>query len=260
MEAEIKSWLTTALKTEISGEFSVKIVGNSGKGDGFIGDVIFVQVSSPGKDYNLVLKCAKQNEGLQSNPRMKLIFINEIFVYKTVLPAFIKFQKSHNLKNIFDSVPKCFGSYKNDVVVLEDMKKIGYELWPKTKPLNRKHVEFVVREYGKLHAVSVALEIQQEETFRGLVEDLERNVKSVWYSEVMKSLLVKSLERSGELLKNKVPENDIQKFLNLKKQIGVINSELEDDNRLKVICHGDCWNNNFMYKYEVKLVLFLKQF
>jgi hypothetical protein len=43
---EIKSWLKLILKSENIEDLTVKIVGNSQKGDGYMGDVVFVDVDA----------------------------------------------------------------------------------------------------------------------------------------------------------------------------------------------------------------------
>jgi hypothetical protein len=58
---EIKAILETCLSNENVTDICVDIIGNSEKGDGYMGDIIFVRVTGKTKDgsvkeYNLVVK------------------------------------------------------------------------------------------------------------------------------------------------------------------------------------------------------------
>jgi hypothetical protein len=110
-----------------------------------------------------------------------------------------------------------------EVIVFENLKKDGYDLWPKKDPVTRRHLEIVVSEYGKFHAISVAMREQQSNKFSELTNLL------------------------GDHFKEFVEATD---FVNLFEKVLV--EMLENIDGLKVIIHGDCWNNNFMCKFEVR--------
>jgi hypothetical protein len=166
-EIEIKAWLEKVFEDVTN--ISVEIIGNSEKGDGFVGDIIFVRLTGNGRDgsvkkYNLVLKCSKNSEILREKISMKKIFINEICFYNTTLPTFIRFQKERGIEQPFDRVPKCYGTFignNKEIIVLENLKKSGYALWEKRTPMTRKHINMVVEAYGKFHAISVAMKDQK---------------------------------------------------------------------------------------------------
>ncbi|XP_044265728.1 uncharacterized protein LOC123012033 [Tribolium madens] len=255
VESEIKQWLSTALKPRNLSNFSVKLVGNSGKGDGYVGDITFVQLSTPHQDYHLVLKCNKPCKIQGHNEIIKTIFLREIFFYETLLPTFINFQKEKDLGEIFDSVANCYGSYKSEstqVIVLEDLKKLGYEMWPVKKPLNRAHIECVVREYGKFHATSVALKTLKPEKFQEILALLNRTLSDMFQTPAMQNIVTKSLQKVIEWLEGRVEEKILTKLTLLREQIPQLTVEFEEKAPLKVVCHGGCWNNNFMYKYNDK--------
>jgi hypothetical protein len=115
-EDEIKSWLKCALAKENLVDFTVTRTGNSEKGDGYMGEVVFVTVSGLTKNnssqvYHLVLKCSKRSQALRESVPVKASFENEIYLYMDVLPVFWKFAADKGITDIFDSVPKCYGSF-----------------------------------------------------------------------------------------------------------------------------------------------------
>jgi thiamine kinase-like enzyme len=253
-ENEIKVWLEKVFEDVTN--ISVEIVGNSEKGDGFLGDIIFVHVTGIGRDgsvekYNLVLKCSKNSEMLREKMSMKNVFINEICFYNTTLPTFIRFQNERGVEQPFDSVPKCYGTFIDDnkeIIVLENLKKSGYALWDKKMSMTRKHINMVVEAYGKFHAISVAMKDQEPEKYQQLIDSFKT------FSENginVKRLFGKTLEEVYNLLKGELKEDILDKWGNFK---GNLESGLEEVREnfsgLKVITHGDCWNNNFMFHID----------
>jgi hypothetical protein len=139
-----------------------------------------------------------------------------------------------------------------EVIVLENLKKNCYDLWPKRNPVTRKHLEMVVSEYGKFHAISVAMKEQQLNTFNELVDLLGDLFKEFAESTDFINVFGKTVDETYELLKNDLDENILMKWKDFKKQVHYVLIDMfENIDGLKVIIHGDCWNNNFMYKFEV---------
>ncbi|EFA06726.1 hypothetical protein TcasGA2_TC009657 [Tribolium castaneum] len=253
LETEIKSWLASALKNENLGDFSVKILGNPEKGEGYMGEV-FVEVTTAGKQLNLVLKCSKRSKALRENSAVKSSFFNEIFAYEKLHPTFLQFQKNQNCEKPFAAYPKCYGTFIGDemeVIILENLKKSGFELWPKKEPLSRKLVDLVVTEYGKYHAISVAMKEKQPEKFQELVMSTIDLFKELCEKESMEDMFIAPIEDSYKLLKGEMDERILVKWRNFQNDVSFILKHLDEGfEGLKVILHGDSWSNNFMYLFE----------
>jgi Holliday junction resolvase-like predicted endonuclease len=259
-KSEIKSWLEMVLKKENLINISVNILGTSEKGDGYMGDIIFVFVSGVREDgftkeYNLALKCSKRSPALRNSLSIMHIYLNEIFVYNEIFPNFIKFQRSKGIREVFDSFPKCYGMFRGEdveVLVLEDLKKSGYELWPRKEPLKRKHIDLVVNEHGKFHAISVVMKEQQPDKFQAMVHVLEENLMKLSGAGDMGMVFKSAVDEVYDLLKNDLDEDVMERWKNFAEQINHLFNEMSKNIKgLRVIIHGDSWNNNFMFKYEV---------
>ncbi|KAJ3646072.1 hypothetical protein Zmor_023683 [Zophobas morio] len=261
LDSDVRKWLKIALTEENLTNFAVTITGTSEKGDGYAGDIIFVFVSGTDKqgktkEYDLVLKCSKPSAALmESVPVFRKAFVKEAYVYQNVFPVFKEFQISKGIEKPFDSVPKCYGVYSDGfryVIVLENLKKIGYDLWPKAKPLSREVINIVIKDYAKFHATSVALEEQQPEKFQKLMKHAAEDVmRSFLETSGFLNTFRNCVEEVHELLTDEVKNDILETWLKLKDQVEFILAEMEpgvDD--LKVINHGDCWVNNFLYKFE----------
>jgi hypothetical protein len=258
-ESEIRFWLKNILTEENLDDFSVNILGNATKGEGHVGDIVFISLTSAEspKEYHLVLKCSKQNKTLRETTPDKECFTNEIYVYDTVFSVFTQFQRKHQIENPFDSVPKYYGKFMNEnieVLVFDNVKNAGYSLWNKKNPLTRKHINMVVEEYGKFHAVSFAMQDQHPEQFEELSSGLQEVLKMVLKSNGLDGMLMKCTDEVYDLLKGDLDDNILSTWKNFKSQMNYIFYDMcKEPDVKKVIIHGDCWNNNYMFKYAVSL-------
>ncbi|KAJ3649689.1 hypothetical protein Zmor_021416 [Zophobas morio] len=260
-EKEIHSWLSAIFDQEIIENASVTILGNSEKGNGQCGEVIFVTITDTHKntsdgEYNLAIKSSKSDTALMAQtPAIRDAFKNEIYFYQKIFPAFRKFQIDRGITNPFNSVPRYYGSYSDDVkdvIALENLKKNGYVMWDTCTPLTRKHIDLVVEEYSKFHAVSVAMKELQHEAYQHLKDGIVTDVFKKFFRSYSAVIYFKNaVEQLHELLKDDLDEDILKKWLGFKEQVHSICFDMApSDDDLEVITHGDCWNNNFMYKYE----------
>ncbi|CAH1365646.1 unnamed protein product [Tenebrio molitor] len=222
----------------------VNITGNTEKGDGYVGDIIFVHVTgktkdSFPKDYDLVVKGTKKNLNLRNITPAKTFFRNEIYFYDTVLPAFIAFQLEKGVEDTFNCVPKYYGSFTTDdqdVLVFENLLTSGYSIWDKRTPLTRNHIDLVVDRYAKFHAISAAMKNQQTQKF----DELTRPHRQLFK------------EFDGKFANVKMPfELAIEEICDLLKgDLDETVASVKDFKGFEVVTHGDCWNNNFMFQSE----------
>jgi hypothetical protein len=136
LKSEITSWLSEALKNADLQDLSVNILSNTEKGDGYMGDIMFVHATGAtkqdsSKEYNLILKCSKRSQALRETIPVERASLTEMSVYNNVIPTFVKFQKDRGIHTPFDSIPKCYGTFTGqnvEVIIFENLKKNGYDL------------------------------------------------------------------------------------------------------------------------------------
>jgi len=176
-----------------------------------------------------------------------------------VLPAFAKFQKEKGLtvEEGFHEYPKCYGTLDdkaNDrfVIVLEDLKAIGYALFDKFKAADFNHVKLFAESLGKFHAISFALKDQRPDEFAKF-----KNLKDVFIQQmedqpdVMGSMFTFFFDKSIAAFK---PEEEVEiKALTKMKENFVAELKRtgsgDSSEPFSIVNHGDCWNNNMMYVY-----------
>lgn len=257
--SELVRALTHILKENIT-DFAIDIVANTVKGEGYTGDIYFITLSEKIQDaspikYDLVLKSSKQNEDIRKGLPVKEAFENEIYVYTKILPTFETFQKKKNIEDIFKSYPKCCGTFVNgtrEIIALQNLKKKGYVLWNSKKPLTDAHIKLTLGEYAKLHAISTALQDQDPERFERIVSTPHCLLDLLSKNNEMLQMMLNPIEESCKMLENELSKDILDKWSSFKDRFPkILESFIAENNSFRVITHGDCWNNNFLYYHTV---------
>lgn len=239
--------------------YDVKVVHGSSIGDGFVGIMFKVTIreNESDKTLDLVLKSPPDNYAIKHDFGAMVMFEREIFLYNVLLPEFVKFQEEKKISqsNGFFNFPKCyFAEYSEErddaIIIMEDLREIGYKMWNKFVPTDYEHTKLVMASLGRLHAISFALKAQKPELFATLkVSDI---MTEKLMDENFVKMMVSSIERGAAVL----DENDLKRRNRILKLTENLVQKLRDSvdpnlcEPFAVITHGDCWSNNFMYKYK----------
>ncbi|XP_008195690.1 uncharacterized protein LOC103313645 [Tribolium castaneum] len=254
---DLDKWLEIFLQKEGLHNYSFEISGNSAKGDNYLSDITFVEISgqtqtNENKKYHLVIKCGKKSDELRKIIPIQAAFENEIYFYTKVYPVFLEFQKEKNIEEPFNNVAKCYDAFIKDgmeVIILENMKSNGFFLHNRNNSMNKDHVLKVIKLYGKLHAISFALKDQKPEIFQALAEKFTDVMKIA--SETMKlDDETNFFQEIIDAAKEKNEHEIVEKAHILNKKSRTHNDITDPSDPYAIILHGDCWNNNFMFKYK----------
>lgn len=243
--------------------YQFEIEGESSKGDGYIGNIIFVNIKGQTENNNektlhLVIKLAAPHKTLRERVPLEECFVTEIHHYETVVSAFDDLQKEHNVKNLLDYMPSIYLSQKkkySELLVLDNLKIQGFDVWDRKIPMSFEHVSLVLTAYGQFHAISVALKQKKPAVFEKLID---KNINMI-------SLFVKKMNILNFFRENfeNVRDETINKDCSTFQKLQFTKKDFEyafidgffDDKEDCVILHGDCWNNNFLFKSNVTLAL-----
>ncbi|XP_050499202.1 uncharacterized protein LOC126879900 [Diabrotica virgifera virgifera] len=235
-----------------------EVISNAGsfKGDNFMGIISTILIKSGDKTLELVLKSAHTNEAFRKAAPLHDAYEREIYLYEHVFEEFKKFQKQYNIVDPFTSVPKaylCTSEDGHEGLLMENLKTQGYKLWNKKIPMNPGHIKAVLKEYAKFHAVSLAMKDKNPEQFSKLSANVYKNVfeGNATYSDEER---LKAFITSGMQSGYQVVAGDSELTECLKKVqstvIDTFSKELKKEKYKLVINHGDCWCNNFLFRYE----------
>lgn len=176
-------------------------------GDGFIGVIFKAQICEENdeKILNVLVKVPPHDENGNSLPERMNSFRNEVYFYKVLAPELIKFQEENQIEKSegFLNFPKIYYADYDEklfksIIVMEDLKDVGYKNVEKHKPVDYDHAKLAVELLGRFHALSFALkkkkpevfkkfkkiydntaEILESESFDGIIE------MSIYYASVM---------------------------------------------------------------------------
>ncbi|RZB84913.1 EcKinase, DUF1679, and/or APH domain containing protein [Asbolus verrucosus] len=242
------------MKTLNISDYKVDIGGNTAKGDGYLGEITFLKVSTTRKDYNLVIKSAKKSEELRRQTPVKDAYDREIFFYRAIFPILNEFQLQKCVEKPFVNVPKCYSLSTEDTkeaIILQNLKTVGFELHDRKQPMNMDHILLVFRQYGRFHGLSLALRHRKPSVFKSMTKNLTDIMGKFIMQAQMLDVFYKEFDNLKKVLEDEGQMEALKKYDGFEKEFESILINMSDENTVpSVITHGDCWNNNFMFKYQ----------
>lgn len=200
-------------------------------------------------EYNLKAKffsldpfISEMNRKFKSNEK-------EYIMYSEIIKDLNNLQASYGEDQFRINIPeliygKC--TEKKSVLVMENIKMKGYDLFDKHKGLDYAHVKAAVDQIAKFHAVSHVYCKKQnltekypcfkfdENMFRFVIPMLEDSVKN--FAELLKAkgkidIATRLIDNKSYIIERSIP------------------ADMHKGEAPTCLAHGDYWNNNIMYKY-----------
>lgn len=206
-------------------------------------------------ELNLLCKMPPLNEMKRKESASNAMFRREIYMYRKVLPAFVRFQKEKGLSEIdsFVSFPKVFACEINDVddtcfLIMEDLRPQNFEMWPKEKTIPIDHELMIMRELAKLHAISFAMKDQCPNEFEQFKCLRDPKFENILKNEVG-GFVDKTIEKTIEILEQPKHKEFMQTFLNTYKELIIEYLLGAASEEFAVVTHQDCWITNFLFQY-----------
>ncbi|XP_066998233.1 uncharacterized protein [Anabrus simplex] len=143
-----------------------------------------------------------------------------------------------------------------DLIVLENISHQGFQLHDSLKCMDNAHITLVLSSLARLHAASLIFEERHSKIDDAFKEVMFENLFSATEGSSSYNWFMTGINTAVHLTKY------LEKFSDNAKLLSVIKKELPDICKLmwefvkpskkfrNVLCHGDLWNNNIMFRYE----------
>ncbi|KAG5863225.1 hypothetical protein JTB14_038435 [Gonioctena quinquepunctata] len=260
-DVHIVQWVRNSLRKEELREIDVEIEGHS-DAEGFLSHIILVKAccitkKNKQKTYNLAVKYMKEHEGLRKLSCVQQACKIEFYMYSRVFPALKNFLHERKIQDELHSIAKCYACIDcghEEVIIMDNLKANGYEMNDKKEPLNVHNLKAVLKEYGEFHALSFALKDQKKELYKELIQHLHHDIFiSTMNLTQMRESFEKNLRTALMTLKlnGDISLHDkLYKLFSKPPHEMMIDAISNIEELQSVIVHGDCWNNNYFYKYQ----------
>ncbi|XP_068230150.1 uncharacterized protein [Palaemon carinicauda] len=158
-------------------------------------------------------------------------------------------------------IPACYYTsleLKEEVIILEDLRSRGFQMYDRRKEMDVAHITLVLKELARLHASSFLLRSNDgyenlEEVYKFITVDwINLNDESIKFS---RELFEGFIENAVAILNKVGKYKQAIDWLNkLKPNVHTKVEEqlMQKSPQFSVICHGDCWNNNTLFRYNDK--------
>ncbi|EDV35013.1 uncharacterized protein Dana_GF22424 [Drosophila ananassae] len=248
--------LVHQLWPELGSSPELRLERASAKGDNYLGVVWRLQVAAGRR--SLVVKLPPQNRVRRKQFFARPCFLRETAAYEEFLPLAERFQEEWSvpLEDRFRQHAHCFGTRSdepNECIVLEDLSATGYLLHNRFQDLSVEQVRLVIRSYAKLHAVSLAAKKQWPDRVKPLqvlVDIFEQRrddyALGVYFENLKGSALSSLLSPKDD----GVYRSRLEAYFSRGSYFDLLLPLVSGSNcePFAVICHGDCWNNNILYR------------
>lgn len=262
---------TIALKEGFEEGYDVKHNLGSKLDEGFMAELLSITIVGNRRkessvdlqtdELSLVCKLQPRAAAFRESFGSELVFQSEVFMYNTILPALVKFQKDHGVTKeySFTCFPKCHVAFhevgnSESVIIMDDLRAAGYEIWKKKIPTNFESTRLLMEQLGRFHGLSIVIRKQNPELFKEF-QQLPLTFVSLFSSPGIASMLQSTFEYAISLIDNPEDVVTLGRLGKDLRQTYLDGLDLELLGDYGVVSHGDCWINNMMFKLnEVGLI------
>ncbi|XP_016973176.1 uncharacterized protein LOC108040278 [Drosophila rhopaloa] len=197
--------------------------------------------------------------------RCEEAFSNEINAYRYLAPLLA----AHSRQQLF---PVCHIAESQDrrdpdggepIIVLQDLKALGFRMKNRLAGLELRDCLLVMKKLAQLHAASLAAQELEPTFFASQAQHLQEIVYCDEAAEFYATILDTSVQQALESLDGSNADESLTKPIRLLDDLrcnlfGKLKQEINAaaDASHSVICHGDLWVNNIMFRAEPEEVIF----
>lgn len=236
---------------------SVECTRGSNAGDNYMSVIKRLSVTGVNSENQAFTKSYILKRQIPSLSRRELFrcdvaFENEINAYNIIVPMF----KNNGNISIF---PDCYFSGKDtygELVILKNLKQDNFFMADRLQGLDLQHCQVVLEALAKFHATSIYLKTTNKDMFTEKCQQIKEIVYCPSGDVLYKSILESSVRETINSLKKSNNDGSlsivIDQIQKLETKIYEIIREYvtHESDSFNVICHGDLWVNNIMFRND----------
>jgi hypothetical protein len=256
-----KEFLKSAIQQEVSGsnidvtKYDIQIAVS--KDNHFTSSLLRVTVQYSFTDQNqssttgtkhLIVKSLPNSELMRALLTQTGIFKRETDVYLVALPAMYSLAEELIGCKVQYLSSRCIYSV-SDVLVLEDLNRLGYKMADRRRGLDLPHCQLALRSLAQFHGMSVAL-YKKDPSSMSLFHE-------TFYKEEQRQLLSSTFVPGIQAMASVVAKwPGYERFADRIRKMAetIVTNVIEvvkpTDGSLSVLNHGDFWTNNMLFKYS----------
>ncbi|KAF2358971.1 Protein of unknown function DUF227 [Trinorchestia longiramus] len=188
----------------------------------------------------------------------EIVFVKEGKFYQQLVP---------DLNNVMEEISQpslkfasCYyASFEptRQVILLSDKREYSFKMADRFVGLDDDHVVLVVKELARLHAASVILEdrLGNEKLLEkyDFLDDFFTGDKTKDMLSMFENLFVGYVNNGAKIADRITGYEKVSAWLKEQapSSFGTLNTVMREcDPKFKAIGHGDCWNNNLLFRYK----------
>ncbi|GJQ86426.1 hypothetical protein Trydic_g10333 [Trypoxylus dichotomus] len=245
------------LKNEDDGLLDYQVTPLAEGRYGIIGEHWILKINTKnGQKIRFFVKSPPQMESMVFYVKHIDIASKEEDFYQKVVPA----MKQAGLDLIEEVAVQCHMVKKSQFLIFEDLSILGYKVYSSLESLSYEAVKVGLVTLAKFHACSLVFEenmsVKYGEKYR-IIDHFHNEVKETFYCDELPSRqfvesIIKSITLQIELFPELFEDMDKESFKNFVTDTWKNVKEFVKPSKKfrNVICHGDTWSTNMMYKEE----------
>lgn len=248
-------------------DYDIEQDAGSKHGDGFMATMVNITLRGKCKNagklvtaqpLHLICKLLPTNTARRELFNSVNVFEREVHMYNTILPAIRMFQEAKGLTDEtgFFQYPNCYCAVSDVVkdhhyIIMDDLRPQGYVLWDKLKSIEYENVKLLMIALGRFHGLTFAIRDQKPDLFKRFKEMEDVMLQMILMNDSqMDAIFNSTLDRMLKLFEaDKLVHEHLQVVHNTWKDVFIKCLGMDARNGIcTVVNHGDCWNNNMMFR------------
>lgn len=192
----------------------------------------------------------KWHQNLSDRECFRASYHREYVFYEVVVPKILEIQRKFDviegLKIKFLNCVLASIEHDKETIVLYTVN--DFRILDRFHKMDFAHASLVVKNLAKLHALSFALQKHNPDEFE-TIQNL--CAKDIQYADVgsIPTCLISYFKSSVNVISNpEIKAKLIDVTPNILQLLSKCSAPVPN---YSTICHGDCWNNNILFKYQV---------